>query len=106
MRVRCANKGIELDSHRLPQLLVLTGNAIRKFLWRHARRFGGTFNLLTVFIRAGGKEDVQAEHLLVSSDSVCNDRRINAPTGRRIHIVEGCCDVESLRHKGSSIAWP
>src|SRR5207249_7542077 len=43
---------------------------------------------------------VKTHHALVSSNSVGNDRRVRATQmGRCVHIVEGCGDVESIRHR-------
>ncbi len=49
---------------------------------------------------------VAFEHM-VAGDDICGDGRVGVPeVGRVIHVIDGCCDVESVRlsHSSSPLA--
>jgi hypothetical protein len=66
---------------------------------RLARSLGGALNLLTVFVGAGQKPGIVAQHAVAPGDCVADDGGVGVPNVRmRIDVVDGGRDVKLFAH--------
>ena len=96
----CPDKLVIFNPDQLPQLQILCVHTIGKLQRGRILLLGFAFNLLPVLVSSTKELYIKTHHALVSRNSVGNDRGVGATQmGRRVHVIERCRDVKSVRHR-------
>src|SRR4029077_610026 len=100
MPVFCgADEVVVRDTHPLPQFAELRGDLIRILLWSFAGGLCRPLDLLPVFVRAGQKKRIRAQHTLPPRNGVTRNRCIGMAYVRTsVHVVNRRRNVELPAH--------